>query len=106
MGELGVRVKDLLGKKGMTQKQLADRVGCTDAAISHYIKGDRIPRSNVLTKIAIVLDTTSEYLLNGTPTDSTEELDYATRLIARNAHHMSKADKKRIIDILMGDDDE
>ena len=106
MGDLGTRIRELLGKKGMTQKDLADRVECTDAAISHYIKGDRIPRSGMLTKIAIALDTTSEYLLEGTPAGVAEEVVYATRLIARNASHMSKADKRRIIEILMGGDDE
>ena len=103
---MGTRIKELLAKKGITQKELAETVGCTDAAISHYIKGDRIPRSTVLTKIAIALDTTSDYLMEGIPTDVTDELDYAKKLIARNVTQMSKAEKREIINILMGDDDE
>lgn len=103
---MGTRIKELLAKKGITQKELAETVGCTDAAISHYIKGDRIPRSSVLTKIAIALDTTSDYLMEGIPTDVTDELDYAKKLIARNVTQMSKAEKREIINILMGDDDE
>lgn len=106
MAEMGIRIKELLAKKGITQKELAETVGCTDAAISHYIKGDRIPRSSVLTKIAIALDTTSDYLMEGIPTDVTDELDYAKKLIARNVTQMSKAEKREIINILMGDDDE
>ena len=106
MAEMGTRLKELLEKKGITQKELAETVGCTDAAISHYIKGDRIPRSSVLTKIAIALDTTSDYLMEGIPTDVTDELDYAKKLIARNVTQMSKAEKREIINILMGDDDE
>ena len=106
MAEMGARLKELIEKKGITQKELAEEVGCTDAAISHYIKGDRIPRSSVLTKIAIALDTTSDYLMEGIPTDVTDELDYAKKLIARNVTQMSKAEKREIISILMGDDDE
>lgn len=106
MAEMGARLKELIEKKGITQKELAEEVGCTDAAISHYIKGDRIPRSSVLTKIAIALDTTSDYLMEGIPTDVTDELDYAKKLIARNVTQMSKAEKREIINILMGDDDE
>ena len=49
MAEIGKRIKELLEKKGITQKELALKVGCTEAAISHYIKGDRIPRSSVMT---------------------------------------------------------
>ena len=106
MAEIGTRLKQLLEKKRITQKELAIKVGCTEAAISHYIKGDRVPRARVLTQIAIALDTTSEYLMEGVPTDVTGELDYAKKLIARNVSQMSKSEKREIINILMGDDDE
>lgn len=106
MAEMGIRLKDLLEKKGITQTELAETVGCTNAAISHYIKGDRVPRASVLTKIAIALETTSDYLMEGIPTDVADELDYAKKLIARNVTQMSKAEKREIINILMGDDDE
>ena len=56
MSTMGERIKELIEKKGLNQKVLAETVGCTEAAISHYIKGDRVPRSSVLTKIAIALD--------------------------------------------------
>ena len=65
MTTMGERLKELIDKKGICQKDLAEKVGCTDAAISHYIKGDRVPRASVLTKIAIALDTTSDYLMEG-----------------------------------------
>ena len=87
----------------MTQKQLAQEVGCTEAAVSHYVKGDRVPRSSVMTKIAIALGSTSDYLTEGIPQDTKSELGYAKKLIARNAEHMSSAEKMEIINILMGD---
>ncbi|MBQ6661403.1 MAG: helix-turn-helix transcriptional regulator [Lachnospiraceae bacterium] len=105
MATLGERMKELLEKKKMTQHDLAERVGCTEAAISHYIKGDRIPRSSVLAKIAVTLDTTSDYLSEGVPVDSRNELVYAKKLIARNASKMTTADKREILSILMGDAD-
>ncbi|MCD8110660.1 MAG: helix-turn-helix domain-containing protein [Clostridiales bacterium] len=106
MENMGNRIKNLLEKKNMSQKTLAEKTGCTEAAISLYIKGSRIPRASVLTKIAIALDTTSDYLTEGIPTDATEELGYAKKLIARNVTQMTTAEKKEIINILMGDDDE
>lgn len=106
MATLGDRIKILLSQKGMTQKQLAQEVGCTEAAVSHYIKGDRVPRSSVMTKIAIALGTTSDYLTEGIPQDAKSELCYAKKLIARNAEHMSSAEKMEIINILMGEDRE
>lgn len=106
MATMGERMKELIEKKGLTQKDFAKAVGCTEAAISHYIKGDRVPRSSVLTKIAIALDTTSDYLVEGVPTDVKDELIYAKKLIARNVKQMSNAEKREIMNILMGDDDE
>lgn len=104
MDGIGKRIKEILETRGITQKELARKVGCTEAAISHYIKGDRIPRAGVLTKIAIALDTTSDYLIEGVPTDVTGELDYATKLIARNVKQMKNSQKREIINILLGDD--
>lgn len=106
MATLGERIKFLLVQKGMTQKQLSREVGCTEAAVSHYIKGDRVPRSSVMTKIAIALGTTSDYLTEGIPQDAKSELGYARKLIARNAEHMSTAEKMEIINILIGEDSE
>ncbi len=106
MGTMGERIKELLEKKGITQRELAEKTGCTEAAVSHYIKGDRVPRASVLTKIAIALETTSDYLMEGVPVEVKEELGYAKKLIARNVSQMSKAEKKEILDILMGGDDE
>ncbi|WP_026525090.1 helix-turn-helix domain-containing protein [Butyrivibrio sp. MB2005] len=103
---MGERIREMLEQKNITQKDLAKKAGITEAAMSHYIKGDRVPRSTVLTKIAIALDTTPEFLLEGIPNDVKGELGYARRLIARNVEQMSKKEKMELINILMGDEDE
>ena len=99
--EFGDRLAELLKSRKMTQKKLAEKAGVTEAAMSHYIKGDRVPRASVLARIAENLGTTSEYLMTGN-TDGAEEVGQAVRLIARNAAHMSKEEKMKIIGILMG----
>ncbi len=106
MENLGERIKQLLDKRGITQKELAEKTGCTEAAISHYIKGDRTPRASVLSKIAITLGTTSEFLMDGVPVTVREEIGFAKKLIARNAAQMTMAEKKEILNILMGGEDE
>ena len=77
--------------------------GVTDAAMSHYIKGDRVPRAAVMVQIANVLGTSPDYLMYGNPSDSKSEIDQAVRLIARNSEQLSHEDKMRIMDILLGD---
>ncbi|MBE5058129.1 hypothetical protein AYP97_08045 [Lactobacillus crispatus] len=106
MDNLGKRIKDLLKTNGITQKDLAERTGCTQAAISHYIKGDRTPRARVMTKIASALNTTSDYLIDGIPQDQKSELGYAKKLIARNAKNMTKKEKMDLINILLGEKDD
>ena len=101
-----VRLENMLKERFMTQKGLAEKAGITEAAVSHYVKGDRIPRSSVLARIAQALDTTSDYLMEGTPLKSAEEIGYAKRLIARNVYQMTKAQKREILSILIGDDKE
>lgn len=97
------RIVELLKTKKMTQRDLAKEVGVTDSAMSHYVKGDRIPRAAVILKIANVLETTPDYLMYGAPSDSEAEIEQAVRLIARNSKQLSHDDKVRIMDILLGD---
>ena len=99
-GSFNERLLELIHNKKITQKDLADKAGVTEAAMSHYLKGDRFPRASVLARIADALGTTSEYLMNGNASDAKEEIDYAKKLIARNVSEMSKEDKIRIMSIL------
>lgn len=41
---LGNRISDLLKRSGLTQRELADRVGVTEITMTHIINGDRIPK--------------------------------------------------------------
>ena len=127
------RLEQALRTRRMTQKELANKAGVTEAAMSHYIRGDRIPRSSVLARITVnrsykdgdktvvceykfedynqenngfnetsVLETTSDYLMEGTPQCHEEEIGYAKRLIARNVERMTTAEKREILSILLG----
>lgn len=100
----GGRLSALLNEKRISQKELSEKAGVTEAAISHYVKGDRIPRASVLAKIADELETTSDYLMNGTASNTQEEIKLATKLIARNTDQMTKEEKMKIMSILLRDE--
>ena len=102
-GEFNERLQQLIQRKGITQKELAIKAGVTEAAMSHYLKGDRVPRASVLAKIADSLGTSSDYLMNGTAENCQEEINQVKRLIARNASQMSHKEKMEIVDILFSD---
>jgi len=103
--KFSIRLEEMLKARNMTQKELAKKAEVTEAAMSHYVKGDRTPRSSVLARIAMALDTTSEYLMEGVPQNYVDEIGYAKRLIARNVNQMSNAEKREILSILLGDEE-
>ena len=59
--ELGLKIKALRKSRGLTQDQLADRLGVRRATISNYEIGRRTPHLSDLRKLAEALGTTMEY---------------------------------------------
>lgn len=101
-GEFSKRLLALLEKNGMSQKELAERIGITEASMSRYMNTDRIPKSSILANMATALHTTSDYLL-GTEEEGDIDVDYPriVRLIARNSDSMTKEQKMAIINALL-----
>lgn len=56
------RLKNILDIKGISQKELAEKVGLTESAMSRYVNGSRIPRGEYLMKIAKILNVKVEDL--------------------------------------------
>lgn len=54
--EFAYRLRSLMGRKWITQEQLAETVGLTQAMISRYVRGEAIPSAIVLRKISKALD--------------------------------------------------
>ncbi len=103
------RIKELLTVRGISQKQLSEMTGITESAISHYIKGDRVPRGANLVKIAKALGTTADDLLSGDKEMNKEnDLVFAKALIARNASKMTMDERREFVELLLqkGDEDE
>ena len=97
------RLKSLLESKGMSQKELAVRAGVTEAAVSHYVKGDRVPRGAILLNVANALGVTTDYLLNTAEPehDSDEDISNSYRLLARNAKKLSLEQKTKFLTLLL-----
>ena len=52
MTDIGNRIKAALDKAGLSQRQLAASLNTTEATISQYVRGKRIPKTTMLEKIA------------------------------------------------------
>ena len=60
----GAKLKLLRKGQGLTQQQLADRIGVAKSVVSYYESGDRYPSYDVIIKIAHIFPTTIDYLLD------------------------------------------
>lgn len=52
----GIALKEIMDRKGITQDELADRIGTSQTMISRYVSGYCIPGGITLLKIAKVLN--------------------------------------------------
>lgn len=62
---IGTRIRELRKAKGLTLQQLADVFGISRASVSEWESGRSKPDGGRLLKLADVLDTSVEYLLDG-----------------------------------------
>ena len=102
MGEtFSQRLRECIERQWLTQKELAARANITDVALSRYVNGTRIPKANTLSRLLEPLHTTADYLINGTPPGGESEIEKKIKLVEKNAARMTKAEKMKIISILL-----
>lgn len=70
---LGERLERLRVEHGLSQDQLAEAVGLTRAAVSHYEKGRRRPDFDTVRKLADFFRVSTDYLLGLTDQPSPQE---------------------------------
>lgn len=70
--DFGSNLKKLRAQSGLTQKQLADRLGVTKSVVSYYELQERNPSPDVLIRCAKIFHVTADYLLG---LDTREMLD-------------------------------
>lgn len=63
MVDFGVRLKELRKERGLTQGQVAKRIGVTASIISAYENELRQPSYEVLLKLVRLYDVSADYLL-------------------------------------------
>lgn len=64
MDIFGDNLRDILKEYGMTQRQLAEETGLTEATISSYINKRKIPSMRAIVNIANALDISTDELIN------------------------------------------
>ena len=87
----------LMSQRNMTQRDIAQMSGVTEAAMSRYLAGSRQPKSETLANMATALHTTSNDLLGLEPPTEVEQV---FRLVARNAAAIPNDVRLKLIRLL------
>ena len=61
--DFGLRLKELREKQKLTQKQVAEKIGLTEAAVSSYERNIAQPTSDTLKTLAVLYKTKSDFIL-------------------------------------------
>ena len=101
----GQRLRDLRLKKGLTQKELAYKLGVSPSAVGMYEQGRREPENALLSELCRILDTTTDYLIGftKTPQDVGEVIeDFTGMLMSQeglmfNGQPISPGDREKIV---------
>ena len=80
--DFGSMLKELRTQAGLTQAQLATRLGVTKSVVSFYEKRERSPSPDVLIKCARIFHVTTDYLLGLEKAETLDISDISERDIA------------------------
>lgn len=113
MERIGNRITKARKKLNLNQKELADKCGITEATLSRYENGLREPKSEIVVKMADVLNVTTDYLLGRNdnqqmekglpiefknPSDALEFILKQKTLMSFGGYDASKLSDKELLD--------
>lgn len=91
--EFSERLKKLRKDTGLTQVDVASKLGISQQAYASWERGIKKPTQENLVKIAQVLDVTVDYLV-GNSEEKTDELDNIELLFRMNSKGLTEEEKK------------
>ena len=90
MAIFGEKLKNARADKGWNQKELADRIGITQASISQFEKGLRLPTPANISKFAEILDVSREFLAGD------NEAEFEKEMLMRNLKNLPPETLRKI----------
>lgn len=61
--DIQIRLRECIRRSGMTQKEIAEKIGVSSQTVSKYMKADVFPALDTFAKICAVLDVSANYVL-------------------------------------------
>ena len=81
--------KELIDKRGLTQRAVAERINTTETTISRYVSGDRTPNIETAVELASVLGVTLDVLVGAdlpAAKPHTARRQHLSRLLRESVH--------------------
>ena len=94
MAEFGNRLKEARVLKGLNQEQLAEAMGLTQASISQFEQGQRLPTPKNIEKFSEVLEVKREFLAGD------NEGEFEREMLMRNLKNLTPDSLKKINDYI------
>lgn len=95
MGQFASILKQLRLQKGLTQPQLAERLGISRSAISMYERGEREPDTTSMEAIAALFGVDMNYLY-GMPTVTFDDFTYA---LHNESKDLTEENKQKLLEM-------
>ena len=92
--EFSERLKDLRREAGLTQVEVAEKLGISQQAYASWERGVKKPTQENLVKIAHVLNVSVDYLV-GNSEEKSDELDNIELLFRMNSKRLT--DEERVV---------
>jgi len=101
---LGGRILSLRKLAGLSQSELADKVGVSSAQIGRYETKGAQPPAEVLKKLADTLNTTVDYLISGDSSEKAKNTLRDSELLQyfKEVDNLADSDKNAIIRVISG----
>jgi transcriptional regulator with XRE-family HTH domain len=100
--EFADRLKELRKQKGISQGELAELIDVHFTQVSRYERGETKPNAEAMTKLAKALNTTVDFLMNGTADDVIQDAGLEKELISRfkEVQELQTDDKRTVLSLM------
>ena len=96
------RLRSIMEKQGLTQKELAIKSNITEASMSKYLNGERTPRIDVIINLSRALEITTDELLYDVDNNDAITFIQAKTILARGMGNMTDEEKAKLIGFIAG----
>lgn len=94
----GGRLEGLLSERGMTQNELAIKMGVTKGTISKYLRRKQAPPAQAVKSISNIFNVSADYLITGNVIDDSDAVyNQIIGLIKKNGLRLNAKQKEAIV---------